>query len=71
MAATFALYVRGQLLLKRLLPPVRVGRGFVDTRAKTLALLWQILLVTGRDRAWDFTERVRGLVTDMGTEFGV
>ena len=60
LASTFMLYANGQLILNRLLPPVRIAKHFMSTKAKTVALLWQILLLTGWNLFRRFADRARG-----------
>ena len=55
---------------RRLMPVLSLPREFLDASGKVFALLWQIWLMVGPDpyQVLHFCERVRCIVSDMGTE---
>ena len=67
-ASTFELHQDGQPPKRRLLPCISLTRGRTSALHKTLALLWQITLVTGPSQVQNFCSCVRAIVTDMGSE---
>lgn len=68
-ATSFDIY-DGTGFHRRLAPVVSLERTQYDSTGKLLALLWQIWLMAGPklDDLVRFCNRVRGLVTDQGTE---
>ena len=66
-ASSFDLYAGGSFH-RRLLPCVQLTRQRTSALHKTLALLWQILLITGPSGVQSYCRSVRGIITDMGTE---
>ena len=53
---------------RRLLPVVSIGRQQLDTVGKTVSLLWQLTLMVGASMLPKILRRVRGILTDNGTE---
>ena len=51
-----------------LLPLLFLGQGSLDTIAKTVGLLWQVMLLTGANHLQALLGRVRAVLTDGGTE---
>ena len=51
-----------------LLPVVSLGREHLDVTGKALALLWQLYLMVGASCLQPLLARVRGILTDSGTE---
>jgi hypothetical protein len=51
-----------------LLPVVSLGREYLDVTGKALALLWQLYLMVGASGLQPLLARVRGVLTDSGTE---
>ena len=66
-ASSFDTYENGTLE-RWLLPCLALVRGQTTAVFKTLALLWQILLMVGAENVQAFCRSVRALTTDMGTE---
>ncbi len=53
---------------RALLPIIRLPRSRLDKVGKTTALLWQLLLITGKRLLRVICVRVRGILTDNGVE---
>ena len=53
---------------RRLLPVVSISRGQLDTIGKTVTLLWQLTLMFGASKLPQILRRIRGILTDNGTE---
>ena len=71
-AASFELWDRhGQVpFARKLMPLVALMRDYLDAAGKAIALLWCIFLLVGPcpEQLIRFCDRVRCIVTDMGTE---
>lgn len=69
-AATMEIWDQGGRVGKWLMPVISLERTHLDAQGKMLSLLWMVWLLTGP--RWDdvlrFTEQVRGVITDQGTE---
>ncbi|CAK0790716.1 unnamed protein product, partial [Prorocentrum cordatum] len=72
-AASYRVRVAGREFLSRMFAPVLLMRTQLSALAKTAALLWQIHLVFGGNATVmrKVLDRVRGVVSDMGTEYMV
>ena len=60
----------GTAFTRRLMPCVALGKSMLNARGKALALCWQCFLLAGLtvELVRFFLGRVRGVLTDMGTE---
>lgn len=68
-AGSFDLF-DGKVIQRRLFPMISLDRSFQDAAGKSLALLWQIYLMTGPsfNMVRLFCSRVRSITTDQGVE---
>jgi hypothetical protein len=71
-ASSFELWDRHDNIVweRRLMPVIALPREFLDAAGKTFALLWVVWLMVGPSptEVLRFCERVRCIVSDMGTE---
>ena len=67
-ASSFEMFLPTGVGKRRLLPCLSLTRGRTSALQKTLALLWQICLIVGPSELQGFCKKIRGIVTDMGTE---